>query len=92
MCWSSHFSSSSDLKVTAFANLTQPGDAVKVVGGNSLVLLFKEPKDGEGEARMLAVSILMHDCHWVPRTPVTWRGWGGGQCCYGSHCWKFLLV
>lgn len=87
MCWISHFSSLSDLKVVAFANLTEPGDAVQIVGGNRLVLLFKEPKDGEGEARMLAVSILMHDCHWVPRTPVTW---GGGQCCYGVIVGSFF--
>ena len=65
------FWSFTDLKVAAFTNLTESGDAVQIVGGNCLVLLFKEVKGREGEACMMAVAILMHYCHLVPRTSAT---------------------
>lgn len=59
-----------DLKVAAGADLTQPGDTVQVVGGHRLVLLLQEPEGGEGEAGVVAISILKHRGHLVPGAPV----------------------
>lgn len=46
---------------------------MQIVGGNCLVLLLQEAKGREGEARVVAVAILMHDGHLVPRTPAPWK-------------------
>lgn len=65
-----HYRSFTDLKLIAGAYLAESGDTVQVVGGHRLVLLFKEPEGREGEAGVVAVPILMHDGHLVPRAPV----------------------
>lgn len=59
-----------NLKVAAGADFAEPGDTVQVVGGHGLVLLLEEPEGGEGEAGVVAVSILEHCSHLVLRTPV----------------------
>lgn len=59
-----------NLEGAAGTGFTQPGDAVQVVGGHGLVLLFQEPEGGEREAGVVAVSILKHRRHLVLRTPV----------------------
>lgn len=55
-------------EVNAGADLTQTGDAVKVVGGHGLVLLLQEAEGMEGKASMLAVSVLDHGGKLVPGT------------------------
>lgn len=53
------------LKITAGADLTQPGDAVKVISGHRLVLLLHESEGLEGEAGVVTVSVLMNGGHLV---------------------------
>lgn len=48
------------LECAAGAPLTEPGDAVEVVGGHGLVLLLNEAEGRETEAGALAVSVLDH--------------------------------
>lgn len=48
------------LEGAAAALLTQPGDAVEVVGGHGLVLLLNKAEGWEVEASALAVSVLNH--------------------------------
>lgn len=64
-----HLRSLTHLKLAAFADLAEPGDAVQIVGGNRLTLLFEEPEGGEREASVVAVAVLVHDRHLVPGTP-----------------------
>lgn len=91
MGWILDFWCFTDLKVAAFANLTESGDAVQKVGGNCLVLLFKEPKGGEREACMVAVAILMHDRHLVPRTPEK-KITLAVRVIVDRFCWKGLMT
>lgn len=48
------------LEGAAGAQLTQPGDAVEVVGGHELVLLLNEAESWEVEPGTLALSVLNH--------------------------------
>lgn len=48
------------LKDAAGAALTEPGDAVQIVGGDGLVLLLYEAESREVEARLLAFPVLQH--------------------------------
>lgn len=59
-----------NLEGAAGADFAEPGDTVQVVGGHGLVLLLEEPEGGEGEAGVVAVSVLKHRSHLVLRTPV----------------------
>lgn len=61
------------LEDAAGAALAQPGDAVQIVGGDGLILLFDEAESGEVEAGLLAVPILQHRGQLVYGAPFNKR-------------------
>ena len=65
-----HSDACTHLEGAAGAALTQPGDAVQVVGGDRLVLLLDEAEGREEEACRLAVAVLHHGGQWVGRAPL----------------------
>lgn len=57
------------LEGAAGAGLTQPDDAVQIVGGDGLILLLDETERGEVEAGLLAVSIFQHGGQLIDGAP-----------------------
>ena len=57
------------LKGVTGGALAESGDAVKVVGGDRLVLLLNEAECREKEAGPLAVPILQHGGHLIYGAP-----------------------
>lgn len=57
------------LEGAAGAGLTQPDDAVQIVGGDGLILLLDETERGEVEAGLLAVSIFQHRGQLIDGAP-----------------------
>jgi len=61
------------LEGAAGAALTQSGDAVKIVGGDGLILLLDEAESWEVEASPLAVSVLQHGGQLILGAPFSKR-------------------
>lgn len=57
------------LEGAAGAGLTQPDDAVQIVGGDGLILLLNETERWEVEAGLLAVSIFQHRGQLIDGAP-----------------------